>query len=151
MKVIGNVAKKHGRGKKTYADKRVCEGDWKDDRFHGKGRALRENSRESRRTHSLLFDRESERQKCVDFLVNLFAKGQSGATEDRQLSHAKLEQYFEQQRKEISRLTRRIESLEATNKEHLDLLTKREDHIVKCMEKTIVPQNGPASKREYRC
>jgi len=104
-----------------------------------------------RRTRSLILDGESKRRESIDLLENLITEGKSDAAEDRKLSKIKLDKYFEQQRTELSRLTRKFENLEATNKEHLDLLTKREDHIVKCMEKTIVPQNGPASKREYRC
>ena len=117
-----------------------------------------ENSRESRQTHSLILDSESERQKCVDFLVNLLTEGKSDATEDRQSSHTKIGECFAQQKKEISRLTRRIESLEATNKEYLDLLTKREDHMTNCMEKTstlchkivmLLSENVAAEAQKY--
>ena len=100
------------------------------------------NSRESRSLHqqtrSLLSENESKLQKNVDFLANLLAEGISDATTNRRVCNIKLDKHFEQQRTELSRLTREFENLEATNKEHLDLLTKREDHIVKCMEKTTM-------------
>ena len=131
--------------------------------------AVAKNSCESRtlhqKTHSLILDSESKRQKGIEFLANIFGEGQSGASEDRQLSNIRLEKYFAQQTKELSRLTRRIESLEATNKdleatnkEYLDLLTKREDHMTNCMEKTstlchkivmLLSENVAAEAQKY--
>ena len=121
-----------------------------------------DTSRESRslhrRTRSLILDSESKRQNCVDFLKNLITEGKSDASEDRQLLNIRLEKYFTQQTKELSRLTRRIESLEATNKEYLDLLTKREDHMTNCMEKTstlchkivmLLSENVAAEAQKY--
>ena len=117
-----------------------------------------ENRTLHRQTHSLILDSESKRQKGIEFLANIFGEGQSGASEDRQLSNIRLEKYFAQQTKELSRLTRRIESLEATNKEYLDLLTKREDHMTNCMEKTstlchkivmLLSENVAAEAQKY--
>ena len=125
-----------------------------------------ENSRSLRRqTRSLILDSESKREKDIDFLANLIAVGQSDATEDRQLSIAKISECFAQQTKELSRLTRRIENLEATNKdleatnkEYWDLLTKREDHMTNCMEKTstlchkivmLLSENVAAEAQKY--
>ena len=121
-----------------------------------------DTSRESRslrrQTRSLILDSESKREKDIDFLANLIAVGQSDATEDRQLSIAKISECFAQQTKELSRLTRRIENLEATNKEYLDLLTKREDHMTNCMEKTstlchkivmLLSENVAAEAQKY--
>ena len=118
-----------------------------------------ENSRSLRRqTRSLILDSESKRQENIDFLENLITEGESDATEDRKLSNIKLDKYFEQQRTELSRLARRIENLEATNKEYLDLLTKREDHMTNCMEKTstlchkivmLLSENVAAEAQKY--
>ena len=117
-----------------------------------------ENRTLHRQTQSLILDSESKRQKGIEFLANIFGEGQSGASEDRQLSNIRLEKYFTQQTKELSRLTRRIENLEATNKEYLDLLTKREDHMTNCMEKTstlchkivmLLSENVAAEAQKY--